>query len=333
MATSNTDLVAQERSGHTAVISGNGLFVWGGYVSVADDEVFLPNDEIWLYDLDAGLWKRCGTCGELPPSMSGSCGCILNGHMYIFGGCGDDGQTNEHYSVHLHDGRYSWRRLNRCSGSRPSPRDKLSCWVHRGRIVYFGGYGHKLLGEITDSRTFIVDESSWAEDVFWGWNNEVHVFDPETNSWNEPHTLGQTPAPRAAHASATIGNKGFVCGGRIKETRTCDIHCLDLDTWTWSEIVPSSTLPLGRSWHTINAVSDSSLFLFGGLSVDCRPMSDGWIFDLKTNTWTEIKHSNMDKPRLWHTACVGRDSDVIVFGGSHDYILLLDSFQMSEFAL
>lgn len=28
--------------------------------------------------------------------------------------------------------------------------------------------------------------------------------------------------------------------------------------------------------------------------------------------------------RLWHTACLGKDSDVIVFGGSQDYILLVD---------
>lgn len=32
--------------------------------------------------------------GEVPPSMSGACGCSLNGHMYIFGGCDDNGQTN-----------------------------------------------------------------------------------------------------------------------------------------------------------------------------------------------------------------------------------------------
>lgn len=29
--------------------------------------------------------------------------------------------------------------------------------------------------------------------------------------------------------------------------------------------------------------------------------------------------------RLWHTACPGKDSDVIVFGGSCDYILLVDT--------
>lgn len=37
--------------------------------------------------------------------------------------------------------------------------------------------------------------------------------------------------------------------------------------------IPVSTNPVGRSWHTLTAVSDNALFLFGGLSVDCKPMS------------------------------------------------------------
>ncbi|KAK7141805.1 hypothetical protein R3I94_011481, partial [Phoxinus phoxinus] len=135
---------------------------------------------------------------------------------------------------------------------------------------------------------------------------------------------GHAPAPRAAHASAVIGSKGFICGGRIKETRTCDVFCLDLNSWTWSEIVSCSVFPSGRSWHTLSPVSDSSLFLFGGLSEDCRPMSDGWMLSLETRGWTRKEHRHEDKPRLWHSACPGRDADVIVFGGSHDYILLVD---------
>lgn len=34
--------------------------------------------------------------------------------------------------------------------------------------------------------------------------------------------------------------------------------------------------------------------------------------------------------RLWHTACPGKDSDVIVFGGSCDYILLVDTVRFKE---
>uniref|UniRef100_A0AAR2LKU3 Kelch domain containing 1 n=1 Tax=Pygocentrus nattereri TaxID=42514 RepID=A0AAR2LKU3_PYGNA len=274
-----TKSVACERSGHTAVVSENVLFVWGGYVSVADHEVFLPNDEIWLYDLESGLWEKFNMGGEIPPSMSGSCGCILNGHMYIFGGCGDTGQTNEHYSVNLHDDKYCWKKIRHHSGLLPTPRDKLSCWVYKSSIIYFGGYGHKLLRAIDNPMTFIVDEASWVEDIYWGWNNEVHVFDSRAKSWNKPKTFGQAPAPRAAHASATIGNKGYVCGGRKMETRTSDIHCLDLDSWTWTEIVPTTAVPLGRSWHTLTAVLDTSLFLFGGLSVDSRPLSNFVVVD------------------------------------------------------
>ncbi|XP_057715391.1 kelch domain-containing protein 1-like isoform X1 [Corythoichthys intestinalis] len=336
----SSEIVARERSGHTAVVEGDLLYVWGGYASVADEEVFLPNDEFWVYDLGQGIWQVFHMTGDIPPLMSGTCGCHLNNHMYIFGGCNDNGQTNEIYRVKLTDRQYAWTKIVHRFGSVPSPRDKLSCWVYKGRIIYFGGYGHKLLAEIDSrNRSFIEDDSS--EGFVWGWNNEVHIFDPTQSSWAQPQTRGCTPAPRAAQACATLGNRGYICGGRVKETRKNDIHCLDLDTWTWSEIVPVSNVPVGRSWHSLTATSDSTLFLFGGLSMDCKPMSDGWLFDVDTKTWKEVAHQFKNKPRLWHTACQGRDSDVVVFGGSCDYILLVDTghcndalvFQMAPYPL
>lgn len=103
-----SELVARERSGHTAVAEENLLYVWGGYMSIADDEVFLPNDEIWVYDLQQGVWEVFHMSGEVPPAMSGTCGCSVNGHMYIFGGCDDDGQTNQTVNT---CGRRSYMRL------------------------------------------------------------------------------------------------------------------------------------------------------------------------------------------------------------------------------
>ncbi|XP_035281007.1 kelch domain-containing protein 1 isoform X2 [Anguilla anguilla] len=356
-------LVARERSGHTALLEGGFLYVWGGYVSIADDEVFLPNDEIWLYDIESGIcgyvawvhsshikgqqpfppllhagselgnlemvrsWRAAGEThvmrGEVPPPMSGMCGSSLNGEMYVFGGCNEDGHTNQLYHVNLLDGKYTWRKVMNSSGAPPTPRDKLSCWVYKNRLIYFGGYGDKHFRQLNNSRSFVVDEALWVEEVFWGWNNEVHVFNPSTASWSEPHTHGLAPAPRAAHAGATLGSRGYVCGGRVMETRMSDIHCLDLESWTWTEI-PMSAIPMGRSWHTLTAVSDTTLFLFGGISVDCAPLSDGWIFDVQAKLWRELEHPHKDKPRLWHTASLGKDSDVIVFGGSQDDILFVD---------
>lgn len=40
------DVIVNPRS-HTDLCS---------FQSVADDEVFLPNDEIWVYDLEQGVW-------------------------------------------------------------------------------------------------------------------------------------------------------------------------------------------------------------------------------------------------------------------------------------
>ncbi|XP_076013917.1 kelch domain-containing protein 1 [Genypterus blacodes] len=320
------ELVARERSGHTAVVEENKLYVWGGYLSIADQEVFLANDEIWVYDIEQGVWQVISMTGDVPPSMSGTCSCSLNGNMYIFGGCDDNGQTNQIYCVNLADGKFTWKKIRHQVGSAPSPRDKLSSWVYNGRIIYFGGYGHKRLSDVDrNNRSFIVDDASWAAEFLWGWNNEVFIFDPVQASWSEAKTHGSAPAPRAAHGSATLGSKGYICGGRVMETRTSDVHCLDLETWTWSEIIPVSSVPVGRSWHTLTATSESSLFLFGGLSNDCKPMSDGWLLDIETKKWRELEHPFKNKPRLWHSACAGKDSDVIVFGGSCDYILLVDS--------
>ncbi len=50
--------------------------------SVADREVFLPNDEIGLYDLQSGLWwERESVCVCV-------CVCVCQGRAETFGGAG-----------------------------------------------------------------------------------------------------------------------------------------------------------------------------------------------------------------------------------------------------
>ncbi|KAG7269484.1 hypothetical protein CRUP_009997 [Coryphaenoides rupestris] len=39
------------------------------------------------------------------------------------------------YSVNLLDGKYTWKKVSNGTGSPPSPRDKLSCWVFGGRAA------------------------------------------------------------------------------------------------------------------------------------------------------------------------------------------------------
>ncbi|XP_073722870.1 kelch domain-containing protein 1 isoform X1 [Misgurnus anguillicaudatus] len=317
------------RSDHISFLDGNTLYVWGGCRCVDGKEICQPSDEILLYDMESGVWSHRHMGGEVPPVLSQTCGAYLQGVLYIFGGCERSGYTNQMYCVDLSDGEYNWRKVTDTVGTTPSPRIRHSCWVYRNRLIYFGGYSGKMAREINNSKKFIVNETSWTtigSDVFqfWGWNNEVHMFEPESATWTEPHTQGQSPEPRSSHASATLGHKGYVCGGL--ETQTIDIHCLDLMTWMWTQIDhQTGTLPRGRTLHTLTAISDHQLFLFGGLSTYGEVLSDGWEFNTITKEWKARNHTHKDKPRLWHSADKGRDGDVVVFGGSQTFTFFMDS--------
>ncbi|XP_075700134.1 kelch domain-containing protein 1 isoform X2 [Rhinoderma darwinii] len=334
MAAAHRFCVAEERSGHCAAVDQHCLYVWGGYVTIEENEVYLPHDEIWVYDTESGLWRMHLTDGDLPPSMSGSCGVCLNGKLYIFGGYDDKGYSNQLYYVDLRSGTgaFTWQQVKHSEGQPPTARDKLSCWAYKKQLIYFGGYGCRRHNELNDC--FDVHDASWEGQMFWGWNNDIHVFDTEKQAWIQP---------------------------LVKQTRMNDLHSLNLDTWTWSGgIQITGEKPHGRSWHTLTPVGDDQLFLFGGLSAESVPLSDGWIYNLKTNVWTQFKHLSKDQPRfltlqscpfawprhgrsivvtgdflsltknsnskrLWHTACPGKDNEVMVFGGSKDDLLSIDT--------
>ncbi|XP_003977277.1 kelch domain-containing protein 1-like [Takifugu rubripes] len=320
-----------ERSGHAAFIDNNTLFVWGGYQVVAGDDVTLPSDEIWLCDLDSGTWERRDMAGDKPPDLSGFCGANVDGTLYVFAGCHNNQYTNEMYSVDLTKQPFSWRRVTDTKGTTPSPRNSHSCWVHRDRLIYFGGYGCKTMGEMqnTPATNFILEDMSWAvigNTLFrcWGWNNEVNVFDTHAATWSAPEIRGPLPTPRGCHASAVLGNKGYIAGG--VEAKELDMFCLDLDTWTWTQIdVSRSRSPPGRSMLTMTCVSDEALFIYGGLGMDGNTLGDAWRFDTRERSWSPVRHPHKDKPRVCHTACLGSDGDVVVFGGSGDMRILQDT--------
>ena len=87
----------------------------------------------------------------------------------------------------------------------------------------------------------------------------------------------------------------------------------------------SGEKPKDRSWHTLTPIGDDRLFLFGGLSSDNVPLSDGWIHSVTTNGWKQLTHLPKSRPRLWHTACLGKEGEVMVFGGSKDDLHFMDT--------
>nr|XP_021391737.1 kelch domain-containing protein 2 [Lonchura striata domestica]XP_021391738.1 kelch domain-containing protein 2 [Lonchura striata domestica] len=313
-----------ERSGHVAVTDGRCMYVWGGYKNAQVRgfyDFYLPRDEIWIYNMETGRWKKSKTEGDVPPSMSGSCAVCVDRVVYLFGGHHAQGNTNKFYMLNARstDKVLQWVRVE-CQGVPPSSKDKLGVWVHKNRLIFFGGYGYFPEGK--QRGTFEFDETSfWNSGLPRGWNDHVHILDLETFTWSQPITTGKTPSPRAAHACATVGNRGYVFGGRYRESRMNDFYYLNLDTWEWNEILTQGICPVGRSWHSLTPISSDHLFLFGGFTTDKQPLSDAWIYCISKNEWVQFEHNYSEKPRLWHTACASEEGEVIIFGGCANNLL------------
>ena len=64
-----------------------------------------------------------------------------------------------------------------------------------------------------------------------------------------------------------------------------------------------------------------SNFIKDFTSIISHDTGDGWILDTKTLSWCNLDHLSQDCPRLWHTANLTPEGEVIIFGGCCNNIL------------
>ncbi|ESO90158.1 hypothetical protein LOTGIDRAFT_218243 [Lottia gigantea] len=315
-----------ERCGHISQCIGMNVLVCGGYQ--VNDSYYLSPCDIWVYNLELETWKLHKSRGEVPNGMSGSCSCVYDEFLYVIAGHSYEGNVNTVHKLNLKT--LTWSKLT-VLGEALSPRDKATCWCYDNKIYVFGGFGVPLNHYIHDHGNFEFDPTLQMRDRGSlhnrGWNNQVVVFDIKDETWSNPKCKGVLPQPRAAHATARIGDNVYLFGGRYLYDRLNDLHCLNLKTLTWSgELNISSNIPVGRSWHTLTSVSEKLLFLYGGYTQNQVPLSDAWVLDVISLQWTQL-NVPINRPRLWHSACVSQEEDIVIFGGCASNIL--DQRQMT----
>lgn len=320
-----TKQIPEARSGHISACYEKFLLVWGGFnESQAHGHGYIPRNKLEMYNTETENWHSLEQKYDpphTPPGLSGACAILMGKSLYLYAGYCSYSYTE----LHKLDLKTMTWQLITPNGQVPAPRDKAAGFCHEERLFFFGGFGPPIrepMGMwLYEHGTFVMDEDTLQNRESRGWNNQLLVFDPKNNTWSNPRYQGEPPSPRAAHAMTKIGDKVWLFGGRHCDTRTDELHCLDLSKKSWSgRTPPRGRWPCGRTWHSLTAISHRYLFLYGGYSQDRTPLSDAWILDTHTLLWTEIDIPD-NHPRLWHTALLSNNQEVLIFGGCQGDIL------------
>lgn len=335
----NGTVKPRERSGHIAAHVDDYLVIWGGYYTGDPEEPvpgfhfvpdkYHPSNEVWLYCIETSSWKHIETGGDMPPPMSGSSVSIIGDkHMYIFAGHHDSGPSSSVFVLDLKS--FVWQNVTgRITGNPPSDRDKLCCWTRDDLIFYFGGYGPAPDPDRVEASCGYFTFNTGSDEQFTdnrGWNSHLFVLDTSNLTWSQPKAKGRAPTPRAAQAAAKLGNVAYIFGGRYLERRRNDLHALDMDTLEWSDSIPTTgNVPEGRTWHSLSAVSDKHLFLYGGFNNMEEALGDAYILDTLTMIWFQLRVPSIQGSpvsRMWHTACSSSlPGEVVLFGGCATSVL------------
>ncbi|KAK3093804.1 hypothetical protein FSP39_020423 [Pinctada imbricata] len=248
-----------------------------------------------------------------PPGLSGSTASIHGDDLYLFAGHGRQGNINDLYHFNLRKREWELLSSYKEEYSNPSPRDKAVSWIYNNKFYCFGGFGPPLQGFLSENGKFTSDDSSYPTR---GWNNQLLEYDISKKKWVRHLAPGQHMQ------AAQVRNKVYIFGGRYQMERLNDLHFVEVDNLQWSgRLTTEGNIPEGRSWHSLSALDDGRLFMYGGFNTSCQPLSDAWTLDLLTLQWSQLKHVPGDRPRLWHTACVTPSQEVVIHGGCSNNIL------------
>jgi hypothetical protein len=144
----------------------------------------------------------------------------------------------------------------------------------------------------------------------FGWNgtaaaNDLYEYLPTSNTWETRFGLSGAGLAYAP---------GFVLGNRLyigPQSGTNHVHVYDITTGLWSTVAdfPGTW----RNRHAAFAV-DGKGYLGGGRDADDNVLTDWWVYDPATDSWSSI--ANLEPATDESSACVVNGSGYVLNAGS-----------------
>ncbi|KAL6782761.1 hypothetical protein ACKKBG_A08020 [Auxenochlorella protothecoides x Auxenochlorella symbiontica] len=285
------------RAFHAGAVLGRRLYVFGGHVYVKQQARLHAFNDLWCLDTDTWEWARLETEAEAPTPCPRDRACLVasldGSSLLLYGGA--DASNRRLDDLWRYDiAARAWAEVGAAGGARPRPRCSATLCALPNRLLLFGGDNYGVSGELW-SLNVVVERAGAAvktsrEGPGGDGKPATGPAPPATASWTLLSLEGAVPLPRRGHAAAASGRGFLVSGGftehrsliGIKSRGVCldDVSMLDreAESLVWRAAVPGSNdaaTPCAREKHSLTAVSDGRLLLFGG--TDGRTtLGDAW---------------------------------------------------------
>ena len=309
--------VAPPRSGHTAVESGEAVYLFGGYAEYGGSTPRDVVNDLWCYTSKSG-WKCLQSDSSRaddsrPGPRLASASAIIDDELLVFGGW--DPQTAGTGGIILDDvWSLDLKTLAWSQCAAPMPRGPSSRHVAAnvgGRVIV---------------HTFRCLDS-------------VLLWDPASRTLVEQPTSGTPPSSRGLHVGAAADDHTFVVfGGAAKDGNMAnDAFALDTRSWTWRVLdIASSPVPSPRA-GSCAARADGGIAIFGGAEAKpeggLNPRADAWLLDVEQETWTCILDDGAKgAPPARNAASMSPlgNRQYLIHGGWHPFVETFDDTHVLE---
>lgn len=153
-------------------------------------DIELPDEDendtsIEVLDIDERQWSRYETRGSVPQLGNGSVMAAIGPRLYLFGGWNDNDFSSD---IFIFDTDLLTWEFVKTTENGPIPKYKAGMVVHNGKLIVFGGVG-KPIDDQTGRNASYVSNKSFNFEFGYGWNNELHEFDPATSECGNRHSM------------------------------------------------------------------------------------------------------------------------------------------------
>ena len=289
------------------------------------------------------------TNSDIPVAVTGSSMVSMGDNtLYLFGGFGTIEREKYYRGLYRLDlNAYKWKRIVPINDAEGPMAKYLAGMVTldetRGLILIFGGFGVLGMGHNRQKGA----DYCWSQEFRAVWTNELHIYDISESVWRGVETTGTKPPPCAAASFTRIDRDRIVLfGGRQQNERVNQLHILDTSCWQWSgprlQSSPQEPWPSPRSLHTAVCLLDplhvqlpsldsdmdtvmgpsftkQRLLVIWGQDTSGDQITESWILDTDTMTWSLNENIVQCKGRKWHSSAVYHptpyESIIVTTGG------------------